>query len=568
MNNRGNKLALGMFNRSLGGPGPDAKNPAGDGFLMRHGFTVVWSGWIGELIPSHDRLLLQPPVARAKDGSPLRGLVRFEMSCDAPTKAIPLSRRDHHGSYWPEKATLTKRLREGDPREMVPPEKWKLEKRLFEASDGGVSGSLPQVILELQGSFVPGVLYELIGEAENPLVQGVGLAGVRDLIAFLRHDGSERNPLAAQGKSTIRRTHAFGVSQSGRFLRHLLWEGFNEDEKGRIVFDGLMPHVAGGGVGCFNHRFAQPTRHNGQHEDHLYPADIFPFTYGPSVDPFTKREGSILGAYARSRTQPKIMHTQSAAEYWHRAGSLVHTDPLAKADSDLPANVRVYAFGGTQHGPAAFPPKQGIGEHSPNFANYRPFLRALLLSLDAWVRDGKEPPPSVYPKIADGTLVDWKLDAVGFPAIPGVLFPAVIQAPAYAKYQDDEGNAIEPPKVLGHYAVRVPKADRDGNDLGTMLPPEVAVPLGTFTGWNLRRKEVGAEGMLASLQGSFLPLPWKPAPNDPRVATSQRYADEKAYINQLDRVCETLVRAGVLLAEDRPRYAAHGAALWRFAAPK
>jgi hypothetical protein len=211
----------------------------------------------------------------------------------------------------------------------------------------------------------------LICEAGGPIVQGLGFAAVRDLVSFLKHDTSKLNPLLSGKKSAITRAHAFGVSQSGRFLRHLLYQGFNIDEKGRRVFDGLMPHVAGGGLGFFNHRFAQPTRHNGQHEEHLYPTDIFPFTYGTSRDEYRAggktvtrdQPDGILKRIADegARLLPRVMHTQSSAEYWHRSGSLVHTDTLGTRDAEVPANVRIYAFGGTQHGPLR-PRDPGAGE--------------------------------------------------------------------------------------------------------------------------------------------------------------------------------------------------------------
>ena len=366
-----------------------------------------------------------------------------------------------------------------------------------------------QIRLKLAGGFRPGYLYELICEAEGPIVQGSGFAAVRDLVSFLRYDTSKRNPLrTATGKSAINRAHGFGVSQSGRFLRHFLYQGFNVDEKGRKVFDGLMPHVAGGGLGFFNHRFAQPTRHNGQHEDHLYPADVFPFTYGDSTDPFSKRTDGILRRSAK--LLPRVMHTQSAAEYWHRSGSLVHTDPLGTRDAVIPDSVRIYAFGGTQHGPAGFPPGRGSADNLLNPADYRPQLRALLDALDAWVRDDKSPPASVYPTIASGTLVGWQQKHTGFPSLPGVRYPEVIQRPQALDLGPDFATrgiiTVEPPRIVGNYVVRVPKSDRAGNDRGTLLPAEVSVPLATFTGWNLRRRDVGAEAMLASLAGSYLPL--------------------------------------------------------------
>src|SRR5207244_3203374 len=151
-----------------------------------------------------------------------------------------------------------------------------------------------------------------------------------------KHDTSKANPLHSGKKSAVSRAHGFGVSQSGRFLRHLLRQGFNGDEKGRRVFEGLIPHVAGGGLGFFNHRFAQPTRHNGQHEEHLYPCDVFPFTYGDAVDPFTNKTDGILKRTREEKPDllPKVMHTQSSAEYWHRSGSLVHTDPTGRTDTE------------------------------------------------------------------------------------------------------------------------------------------------------------------------------------------------------------------------------------------
>ena len=411
VNNRGNKLALGMFNRPPGGPGPDAKNPAGDGFLMRRGYTVVWSGWIGELLPGDGRLLLQAPQAR-ENGQLVTGIVRQEMSSDTNVKSMPLSRRPNHGSYPPTKngeanGVLTKRVNEKDKREVVPRNQWKLVRMPLREVKQGVPGTLPEIRLELEGGFEPGVLYELVCEAEGSVVQGIGFAGVRDLISFLRHDADDKNPLrTSDGKPAINRAFSFGVSQSGRFLRHLLYEGFNEDTQGRIVFDGLIPHVAGGGLGFFNHRFAQPNRHNGQHEDHLYPADVFPFTYGPSTDPFTKKTDSILGRLSKKQDAAKnhahaercgILASQRLARAYRSA-----RDPGRRR---FPCNVRIYSFGGTQHGPAAFPPSQGNSDNFPNFADYRPFLRGLLVALDDWVREGKSPPPSVYPRIADKTLV-------------------------------------------------------------------------------------------------------------------------------------------------------------------
>jgi hypothetical protein len=583
VNNRGNKLALRFFNFAPGGNDPSKAADAGDGFLFRRGYTVVWCGWIGELLPGGGRMLMKPPVA-TDDGKPIRGPVRQEMVADSPTESMPLSRRGGHGSYRPTKeglakATLTWRMRaEGDFRVSIPREQWSLEEKPIPEVKEGVAGTLPEIRLKISGGFRPGYIYELIYEGEGPIVQGLGFAGTRDLISFLRYDDSERNPLRVDGKPVIQRAYGFGVSQSGRFLRHFLYQAFNIDEKDRKVFDGVMPHVAGGGLGFFNHRFAQPNRHNGQHEDHSYPGDMFPFTYGKSKDVAFRwdREAKSQpddGILLRLEQQgekyvPRVMHTQSSAEYWHRSGSLVHCDGGAgrSADVVLPQGVRVYAFGGTQHGPASDPPGRGIAENLNNPADYRPQLRALLDALDTWVREGKDPPQSVYPRRSNETLVSCvhskefsHAQHVGFPALPGVRFPEVVQSPGLYDFGPDFRTrgiiTQEPPEKKGGYSVLVPACDPDGNELGMLRPPEVQVPLATYTGWNLRRRDVGAEGMLASLAGSYIPFAKTKAERlkagDPRFhSIEEGYGSFEEYKKRFTAACDDLVKRRLLLKED------------------
>jgi hypothetical protein len=568
VNNRGNKLALGMFNYAGRINDPSSKGEAGDGFLMRRGYTVVWCGWIGELLPGGGRMLLKAPVA-TESGKPIRGVVRFEMTSDQPAETLPLSQREGHGSYTPtaegeKNGLLTWRLRETDPRIVIPRGQWSLERQPIPEVKQGVAGTLPQVRCRLAGGFRPGYIYEFICECENPIVQGVGFAAIRDLISFLKYDPSKQNPaLGPDGKPAVKRAYGFGVSQSGRCLRTFLYQGFNADEGDRIVFDGLVPHVAGGGLGSFNHRFAQPTRHNGQQENHSFYGDQFPFTYGESVDPYSKRTDGILLKTQKDNPKflPKVIHTQSAAEYWHRSGSLVHTDPLGNKDAVIPDNVRIYAFGGTQHGPAGDPPQRGIAENLANPGDYKVFLRGLLDALDAWVKTGTAPPPSVYPRIDQGTLVYWSQKSTGFPSMPGVRYPEVIQRPAYLDFGPDfltKGIiSMEPPKQGEPYFVMVARSGPDGNDLGSLLPPEVAVPLATYTGWNLRRKDVGAEGMLANLLGSYLPFPKTKAERDktgdPRPSIEERYGSFDNYQKQFTAACNDLVKRRYLLQEDADR---------------
>jgi hypothetical protein len=558
VNNRGNKLALRFFNYGGGGNDPRSAEHAGDGFLMRSGFTIVWSGWDGELLPGGNRLRLSPPIATEGD-RPLTGPVRCEI---VPKQNVTRTVVNwaNHGSYRPTakgivEATLTHRVRPPDPRTPIPPEKWTIH--VTDVSSDSPS-QLPKVELEMTDGFQQGHVYELIYEGRDPLVQGTGFTALRDLISAFKYGQGESNPLLVDGKPVIRRAHGFGVSQSGRFLREFLYWGFNEDERGRKVFDGVIPHVSGSGLGSFNHRFAQPTRHVTQHDHHDYPADRFPFAYETQRDSLSAETDGILRRAAANDTAPCVLHTQSAAEYWTRSGSLAQTDPLGTRDAEPPSNVRIYLFGGTQHGPGRYPPGRGEGQNPANPADYRPFLRALVLALDRWAGGGEPAPPSVYPTIADGTLVAWDRESTRFPAIPGVRYPEVIQQPSFWDYgprwQTERIIDRQPPVARGDYRVLVPRCGADGNEIGCLSPPEVAVPVATYTGWNLRSKEAGAENELVSLQGSYIPFPVSKADRqqsgDPRPSLEERYGTLEAYLDELETECRRLEKAGYLLLED------------------
>jgi Alpha/beta hydrolase domain len=558
VNNRGNKLALRFFNFGGGGNDPKSAGDAGDGFLMRNGFAIVWSGWDGELLPGGNRLRLSPPVATI-GGKPITGRVRCEIVPTGGYKRTVVNWANH-GSYRPttqgiKTATLTHRVRPYDPRVPIPREQWTLHVSDVKSDS---PSQLPKVELELPAGFQKGHIYELIYEARDPLVHGVCFAGVRDLVAAFKHGIGTGNPLLVAGRPAVTRAHAFGVSQSGRFLREFLYWGFNEDERGRQVFDGVIPHVAGGGLGSFNHRFAQPTRHVTQHDHHDYPADRFPFAYETQTDPLSGQMDGILKRALATKTAPFVLHTQSTSECWNRSGSLPLTDPLGTRDAKPPANVRFYLFGGTQHGPSGYPPRKGDGKYLANPGDYRPFLRALLLAVDRWARDGKPAPPSVRPTIAARTLVDWRRTATGFPRIPGVQYPGVIQRPPLLdfgpRWRKERIVDSQPPKKRGHYRVLVPLCDSDGNEVDCLSPPEVAVPVATYTGWNLRSKAAGAENELVSLRGSYLPFPVTAAERkrsgDPRRSLEERYGSLDNYLRRLKAACLSLKRKGYLLDED------------------
>lgn len=562
VNNRGGMLALGTFNYGGGGNDPKSAGHAGDGFLMRHGFTVVWSGWDGELLPNGNRLRLCAPLVKEKGGQTITGKVRCEIVPGRDTMRTVVN-WGNHGSYRPvaealPTATLTHRLLAGHPRVPIPRDQWKIHVSEVESE---CANQLPKVELEYSAGLKKGQIYELIYQAQDPLVMGAGFAALRDLISSFKYGGGEGNPLLLDDKPHLKRAHAFGISQSGRFLREFLYWDFNQDEKGRKVFEGLIPHVSGSGLGSFNHRFAQPTRHVVQHDHHDYPADRFPFSYGTQDDPLSGQTDGILRRAFASRTAPLVMHTQSTSEYWNRSGSLVHTTPLGTQDYLNPSNVRIYFFGGTQHGPSGFPPGRGDGQTMANPADFKPYLRALLLSLDRWSAGGPAAPESVHPTIAKGTLVGWTANATGFPEIPGIRYPGVIQRPPLLdlgpRWESERIIDIHPPRQRGHYEVLVPRCDPDGNELGCLSPPEVMVPVATYTGWRLRRREAGAENQLVSLAGSYIPFPKTKEErlerNDPRLSVRERYESVEDYLSKLKAVCEQLEERGFLLPEDTER---------------
>ncbi len=527
-------------------------------FFLRNGYVTVWSGWIAQVRPDPALLRLEAPVALGEDGIPMTGTVRAEMIGEAATDRLTISDRGQL-AFEPvvaglADATLTRRARERDAPELIPREQWEfiLTRGPHEEGSG-----LIEADLRLDGGFEPGAIYELIYEARGSVVQGAGFAAIRDVVSFLRYDDSRMNPLrGGDGRPIARRVIGEGRSQSGRALRMFLHEGFNADEEGRIVFDGAMPVISGGGQGFFNHRFASPTRTATAHSGHLYPVDVFPFAYGEETDPFTGRTDSILRRARADGVAPKVMHLDTSSEYWHRSASLVVTDPAGERDGEIPDDVRVYVFGGSQHGPARGPSDRGQLAPNPNV--YQPFLETLFLAMDRWVTDGASPPRSVHPRIADGALVGWKANQAGWQALPGVRYPTSIQQPDVVDY--GEAFASErridnhPPVRDGQrYGVRVPAFDDDNNELGALRMPAVAAPVATYTSWNLRAPAIGQPEALLGLSGGIIPFRKtqadRAASGDPRPSVEERYASFDAYLAETKRAVEALVAEGYLLKE-------------------
>jgi Alpha/beta hydrolase domain len=556
--NRGRKIALGMFNSAPRSNDPSTPVDFGNGFLMRRGYTLAWIGWQPD-VPRRDGMmaLTTPRVAGISER------VRCEFRPNARAAVLPLADRYHipHPVARPDDpgdAELHVREHAEAPAMPVPRGAWRFPDAGSVALDGG---------------FEPGRIYECYYRAEDPPVLGLGFTAVRDIAGFLRWAGAgDGNPCAG----TIDRSYVFGVSQSGRFLRHLLYLGLDEDEAGRFVWDAVVPHVAGARRGEFNCRFGQPSL-NAVHAV----GSLFPFTDGDQEDPLTGQRGALLHRLATRATPPRIFTINTAAEYWRGDGSLVHTDVTGTRDVTPPPYVRQYFFAGTQHTPGAIPPPPadpntgGRGRHPFSVVDYSPLLRAALVNLDRWVSEGVEPPSSNVPRLADGSAVAAETTREVLARIPGLRFPDRLQRPLRLDFgaQVDRGVVSElPPKLGAPYVSLVSAVDADGNDRAGIRPFELRVPLGTFTGWNPRHPEQGAPGDLMSMMGSTLPFARTAAERarsgDPRPSIEERYRDREDYQARVRRDAEAMVAARQLLAQDVDAVVERAGALWDFVCPR
>ncbi|MDP6714053.1 MAG: alpha/beta hydrolase domain-containing protein, partial [SAR202 cluster bacterium] len=417
----------------------------------------------------------------------------------------------------------------------------------------------------LPGGFKPGWIYELVYTAKNPKVQGLGLTGVRDLISFLLHEDADidgtPNPLRQNG-ARMDKAYGWGRSQSGRFLREFVYQGYNEDSQGRTVFDAISPHVSGGGRVVLNYRFAQPGRYPRPHDDHLYPSDSFPFAYPVITDPLT---GNTDGILKRPDSDPLVIHTQTSSEYWTRRGSLVHTDSMGNDIPDHP-KTRVFHFSGSQHNadPLGGNPNAENARHPSNPLNTTPLLRAMLDSLDAWATDATPPPESMAPRRSDETGVPADVASRVFPKIPKVEHPENANRLFVQDHGPDFDSGIvanEPPVVdrSREYAVLIPQVDSDGNEIPGIRTPHVQVPLATYTGWNYR--PTGSAGQaIAGTIGGHHPLPITKADRDetgdPRLSIEQRYGSKARYVRLIALSAQKMVEQRLLLEEDADRYVA------------
>jgi len=550
VSNRGGKGMLGFFNHGTGSLDPASAADVGDGFLMKQGFTLLWVGWQFDPPKRAGLVRVYPPTA-SENGRPIRGLVRSDFVVTEREADHSLADRDHtaYAVVDPDSPdnVLTVRDSVEGPRRIVPRGQWR-----FARADGGTTvADLTRVYMATK--FEPGKIYEVVYTAQDPPIVGLGPAAIRDVVSMLKYKSADPWSIPA---AAINRALAFGVSQSGRFLRTYLYYGFNRDEGNRKVFDGVIAHVAGAGRGSFNHRFAQPSRDGHPYLNFFYPTDIFPFTDAPERDPESGVTDGLLTHGGSPELLPKVFYTNSEYEYWGRAASLIHTTIDGASDAPLMDNVRIYLLAAGQHGPGAFPPAQTIGQQRNNPLDYRWAMKALLVAMDRWTASGTAPPPSRYPRVADSTLVP--PDRLRFPKVPGVTTSTAVHRAYRADYGPrfaKEGIVtIEPPRIGSPFPILVPQVDADGNGIAGVKMPELSAPLATYTGWNLFNDRSGPTDVLSSMQGSYIPLARTIADrkrtNDPRPSIEERYRDRDYYVGQVSKAAQGLIDQRFLLAED------------------
>jgi hypothetical protein len=575
INNRGNKQGLGYFNVVSAGPGindPLTAADAGDGLLMRLGYTVVDAGWQGDVAPGGNRLSPNLPVAMQPDGSPIVATVRIEYSDrtirEAGTFSLSLEGSPAFRSYLTADmntahSTLTVRDTVNGPKIPIPSDTW-----AFGTCTTGAASLVPDAAhICLFDGFQARKIYELIYPAKNPIVKGLGYAVTRDIGSFLRYETQDEvgnpNPLALDRTDVgIRRAYSFGSSSTGMYQREFLYLGFNEDQAHRKVFDAVWIHKPGTHRLFANVEFADPNTYSSQADRHDFLSTSYPpLTFAVTTDPISHiRDGLVK----RPETDPLIFQSDTENEFWVMRASLNVADGLGQP-VQVPQNVRLYFLSSFQHGgnnpPGSFPGPHGMCQHPTNPNFHGPTLRALLMSLDAWADRGIKPPESSYPTLQDGTLVSLEDARKAFPKIPGVSFPTrmnELELLDFGPTFSSKGGtlALLPPRLGPSYKVFVPRSDEDGLNMAGVRPMEIRVPLGTNTGWNVRAPKFRAPD-LCGLSGSFIPFATtktERAAGDSRKSLQERYENHEGYVQAVKRAAKDLVKERLLLEEDAERF--------------
>ena len=524
--NRGRGVALAKFDAPVAVNGATAPDEYGDGFLLNRGYTIVQVGWEFD-VRREGAIRADMPLAA--------GVTGLAHATFIPTSNSPEATVGDLLGYTPANAaapqnTLTVRESPQAAATAVPRAKWRL------------AGN----VVTLDGGFEPGRIYELAYTAADPPVAALGFVAVRDAASWVKY--------APDAAVSAKYTFAFGSSQTGRYLREFLYDGFYTDERDRQAFDAVIPHLAGASGLNLNRRWSTPTSLSSD------VATFFPFSDMKQRDPVTGVEDGLLENARTGERQPKVFWTNTPTEVWEKAAALETMTPDGLKDRPLPPNVRLYVFAGTQHDPARFPSTVSNGQLQDNPTDYIWAMRALLVSMEKWVRQGVAPPPSRYPRLQDGTLV--RSTDVAYPDLPGVASPRKVLPGARGvnSLVAKDGGAGTPLPLL------VSQVDKDGNELGGLRLPDVMAPLATTAGWNFRKAAIGGTHLLYPLLGSYVPFAATKAERertrDPRLSIEERYQSRDQYLKQVQDAAASLVKEGYVLAEDVPAIVKHAGEHW------
>ncbi len=542
----------------------DLARDAGDAWLLRQGFTIVSVGWQWDA-PGQDDLKLYAPIAR-EEGRRITGLLRGDFMLSRVMDEVPLGHINTGnigGSEYPvampndPRNVLTVRDSRDAKRTLIPASQW----QFAETVNGKLTPSDRHI--HLKRGFQPGRIYEYVYVVADPVIAGLGFAAIRDFGAY-----AKRAPDAIIHAARI---YGEGISQNGRFLRDFLYEGFNADEDGKGVLDGVLAHVAGAGRGSFNYRFAQPSRDAQPTSSVFFPTDVFPFTDLPETDPLTGERGGLLDQATAEKVVPKIFFSNTSYEYWGRAAALISVDAEGKQDVPIGDNVRIYHFTGLQHFSGPSPPQKGagdlLGQEPESGLPIKYFWRAMIVNMDAWVSRDVAPPRSSYPRIDNGTLVP--LRDYAFPPIPDVNRPLEANNAVRLDFgpQWRQGIlSVQPPKLGKRFPVLVPQVDADGNESDGVRLPEIVVPLGTYAGWNLRDPTIGAPDQRVAFEASYIPfartVSERRQARDPRKSIEERYGSREDYLDRYGHALDDLVEQHFVLPEDRAALLLRGQQDW------
>jgi hypothetical protein len=548
--NRGRRRVVDSLNRS--GAEPAASAAPGDGFLFERGLTVASIGWQWDVYADDVLMGLDPALADlGGEVNPGRTVVEIRPNqrqstwlladrIHKPLRAANLNEPD---------ATLYVKDFEDGEEMLLPRTSWRFGR---ETADEIVPSDEH---VYLDGGFEPGKYYQIVYSTKDAPVAGCGLLALRDATSFLKFDSAALMPGIGELKHAI----GFGVSQTGRMLRHFLYLGLNVDEQGRKVFDGMLPHVAGGRVGAFNHRYGQPSNQSYPSFGHL-----FPFTDSELTDPLTGRSDGLLKRLDEKQATPKIIYTNSSSEYWRGDGSLTCTDPEGEKDLEGHPNTRVYHFAGTQHGAGSLPQTRGegaenaLGLYAYNVVDYTPLFRAALVNLEKWISDDIKPPPSAHARIEDETAVTRGTVLNVFDGLTDQVTPN--RTKMWAMRTTDlgaragEGVGEYPPVEGESYACLVSAVDADGNEVSGIRLPDLTRPVATHAGWNLRDPATGSPDDVVPMIGFTRWFPVtaaeRTANKDTRLSIAERYQSREQYLGLVKRDAELLARDGYILDQD------------------